>query len=376
MHSADGKALRTFEVAEIDGLFEPAIAEVENNCLKVYSKNLKSPRYVRYGWQPFTRANLVNAAGLPASTFRAEAISAYVNVVDIQAMKGFPEKDKNFAKGVSACFAGVTDGWLLIAGGCNFPKKSAKDGGSKEFYRDIYVTELSDDSVFFWRKVGEFPQPVAYGVSVSTSDGIVCVGGMNAEGTLNTVYRISMENDKKVLIEVLPSLPCALDNMSGCILGNTVYIAGGNKDGKPSNVFYCLNLEKLLEGWQKLPDFPGLPRIQPVCAVQTDVTGRPAFYLWGGFAVGVGGSPASLSLDGYVYSPNSGKWTSLPAPVNRQGETISLGGGTAVAWGDSLILCMGGVNKDIFLQALRKPAPDYLSHPVEWYRFNRFLSCL
>lgn len=373
MHSADGKALRTFEVAEIDGLFEPAIAEVENNCLKVYSKNLKSPRYVRYGWQPFTRANLVNAAGLPASTFRAEAISAYVNVVDIQAMKGFPEKDKNFAKGVSACFAGVTDGWLLIAGGCNFPKKSAKDGGSKEFYRDIYVTELSDDSVFFWRKVGEFPQPVAYGVSVSTSDGIVCVGGMNAEGTLNTVYRISMENDKKVLIEVLPSLPCALDNMSGCILGNTVYIAGGNKDGKPSNVFYCLNLEKLLEGWQKLPDFPGLPRIQPVCAVQTDVTGRPAFYLWGGFAVGVGGSPASLSLDGYVYSPNSGKWTSLPAPVNRQGETISLGGGTAVAWGDSLILCMGGVNKDIFLQALRKPAPDYLSHPVEWYRFNRFL---
>lgn len=72
LHSSDGQPLRTFEVAEIDGLFEPAIAEVEGNRLKVYSKDIKNPRYVRYGWQPFTRANLVNEAGLPASTFRTE----------------------------------------------------------------------------------------------------------------------------------------------------------------------------------------------------------------------------------------------------------------------------------------------------------------
>ena len=72
LHSADGQPLRTFEVAEIDGLFEPAVAEVEGNRLKVYNKSIKNPRYVRYGWQPFTRANLVNKTGLPASTFRTE----------------------------------------------------------------------------------------------------------------------------------------------------------------------------------------------------------------------------------------------------------------------------------------------------------------
>lgn len=70
LHSSDGKSIRTFEIAEIDGLFEPAVAEVEGNRLKVYNKNIQNPRYVRYGWQPFTRANLVNGAGLPASTFR------------------------------------------------------------------------------------------------------------------------------------------------------------------------------------------------------------------------------------------------------------------------------------------------------------------
>lgn len=72
LHSSDGNPLRTFEVAEIDGLFEPAVAEVEGNQLKVYSKKIEKPRYVRYGWQPFTRSNLVNGAGLPASTFRTE----------------------------------------------------------------------------------------------------------------------------------------------------------------------------------------------------------------------------------------------------------------------------------------------------------------
>ena len=35
-----------------------------------------------------------------------------------------------------------------------------------------------------------------------------------------------------------------------------------------------------------------------------------------------------------------------------------------------MVLCTGGVNKDIFLAALRCPEKDYLLHPVEWYKFN------
>ena len=71
LHSADGEALRTFEVAEEEDLFFPAQAEVIGNRVKVWSEQVKSPRFVRYGWQPFTRANLVNGEELPASTFRS-----------------------------------------------------------------------------------------------------------------------------------------------------------------------------------------------------------------------------------------------------------------------------------------------------------------
>ncbi len=72
LHASDGKALRTFEVAEYEGEFHPASAEIVGKQVKVSSPKVKNPRYVRYGWQPFTDANLVNGANLPASTFRNE----------------------------------------------------------------------------------------------------------------------------------------------------------------------------------------------------------------------------------------------------------------------------------------------------------------
>ena len=70
LKTSDGKEPRTFEVAGEDQVFYPAKAVVEDGRLKVWSDKVKEPKKVRYGWQPFTRANLVNAEGLPASTFQ------------------------------------------------------------------------------------------------------------------------------------------------------------------------------------------------------------------------------------------------------------------------------------------------------------------
>lgn len=73
LQTSDGKAPACFEIAEEDGLFQPATATIEGNKVRLTSPTLKHPRYVRYAWQPFTRANLVNGDHLPASTFRGEA---------------------------------------------------------------------------------------------------------------------------------------------------------------------------------------------------------------------------------------------------------------------------------------------------------------
>lgn len=69
LHASDGKALRTFEIAEQEGQFVPANAEIVGNQVKVWNDSIQNPRFVRYGWQPTTDANLVNGDGLPASTF-------------------------------------------------------------------------------------------------------------------------------------------------------------------------------------------------------------------------------------------------------------------------------------------------------------------
>lgn len=72
LHASDGQLLRTFEIAEYEGEFHSAEAEIVGNQIRLTSKEVKHPRYVRYAWQPFTTANLVNGANLPASTFRSE----------------------------------------------------------------------------------------------------------------------------------------------------------------------------------------------------------------------------------------------------------------------------------------------------------------
>lgn len=70
MSSSDGKALRSFEVADEHGLYYPADKiEIKGNTIRLQSQQVKHPTRARYGWQPFTRANLVNSEGLPASTF-------------------------------------------------------------------------------------------------------------------------------------------------------------------------------------------------------------------------------------------------------------------------------------------------------------------
>lgn len=72
LRTSDGKSPSCFEIAEEDGLYYPAQVMIEGNKVRLTCPELKCPRYVRYAWQPFTRANLINKDGLPASTFRGE----------------------------------------------------------------------------------------------------------------------------------------------------------------------------------------------------------------------------------------------------------------------------------------------------------------
>lgn len=92
---ADGDRLIGFEVAGADGLYHAAEARIEGRCVVVASADVPEPCAVRYAWQPFTRANLKNGAGLPASTFRDERFpdaSGRLPKAARPVRRGMPEK--------------------------------------------------------------------------------------------------------------------------------------------------------------------------------------------------------------------------------------------------------------------------------------------
>lgn len=79
-----------------------------------------------------------------------------------------------------------------------------------------------------------------------------------------------------------------------------------------------------------------------------------------------------MSTDGLCYDPKKNKWSAVAGPTEPDGKPLALGGGAAATLPNGDILAIGGVNHDIFLAALIDQAPDYLSHPIEWYRFNPY----
>lgn len=78
MNASDGTNLRTFEVANEYGIYYPADkVTVKGNTITLESTKVKKPTRARYGWQPFTRANLVNSHKLPTSTFEIKVPNRY-----------------------------------------------------------------------------------------------------------------------------------------------------------------------------------------------------------------------------------------------------------------------------------------------------------
>ncbi len=75
--TSDGEAVRGFEIEGRDGLFHPATAVIKGTQVIITASDTlrqgvdEQPSRIRYGWQPFTRANLCGAGPhkLPVSTF-------------------------------------------------------------------------------------------------------------------------------------------------------------------------------------------------------------------------------------------------------------------------------------------------------------------
>lgn len=282
----------------------------------------------------------------------------------IKTVAGFPSGEAGYSLGVSACYSGMIDDWLVVAGGCNFPEI-----GKKKYYAGIYAAKASVDTLG-WKLVGYLPEPAAYGGVVALGDSLIFVGGNNSEHSLNTVLSIRLDDSKgKAIMRLLPSLPCTVDNMAVTCMDGYAYVLGGNQDGKASSALWRWNVGSKND-WECLSSIPDNPRVQPVC-----VANGGKLYTWGGFFAN--GLKSVVATDGYCYDVISRTWKKTPPPTDSIGNSLTLTGGIAVHAGITF-LCLGGVNKEIFWDAIsgsyrlvRKE--DYLQKAPSWYRFNGYL---
>lgn len=116
----------------------------------------------------------------------------------------------------------------------------------------------------------------------------------------------------------------------------------------------------------------GEPRVQPVCAAYDG-----KLYVWGGFYQN--GKSSIVATSGLRYLLQGKCWDPLPAPRDGEGEELTLTGATAMLAvspdGEAQIICAGGVNRDIFWDAIsgtysKVAQADYLKKDISWYQFN------
>jgi SSS family solute:Na+ symporter len=247
--------------------------------------------------------------------------------------------------GVAGAFAGIHNDVLVMAGGANFPGAKPWEGGKKAFHNVIYVLKKQDGKYSPVATAGNtLKQKIAYGASVTTPEGIVCMGGETESGISREVFLLQWDaSANEAKFKTLPELPIPLANAGAAGIGSTIYIAGG-ENGKASDGFFKINLADANPKWETLPPLP--TAVSHAVVVAQSNGKHLCIYVFGGRSSNMSGV-SSLHSSVFSYDPVSGKWKKH-ADIGDGKTTTTLSAGTGVHSGASYVLLLGGDKGNIF----------------------------
>ena len=315
-----------------------------------------------------------------------------------------PQLDSAYAKGVSGHIVGeLSTGRLVMAGGCNFPDRPAREGGAKRYYSEIYVGEYlgavhhacetkASELDIWWMLIGHLPQPTAYAAFQRYDDKLIVAGGQSAAGDLRDAYMIQLSDSLGVEITPLPRLPEPRSGMASALIGNVLYLIGGRVHGKLSNAVLSLDLSRPQKEWREETPYPHSPFLKLVAAMHLDESGSSSFvpYLsvMGSFTgVDEPDQRVQAEVTYMTYIPQTKQWQTYKISPDDPIAAHGFGGGYASGHSGSF---SGGVRADLFVTALQREkdlkaakAKDnrrlvnklqaeqraYLSHDPAWYGF-------
>ena len=292
--------------------------------------------------------------------------------------------------GVAGPFAGISNDALIVAGGANFPQPVWES--NKIWHDDIYVLvrdtggETSTDKAYRWITGQTLDRPIAYGASVSTSHGVVCIGGNDAARTYSDVFLLRWDrSQKKVIQKALPSLPKPLAYSSATRIGDTVYVAGGTTGlglETAQRNFWSLDLSQIdvedLE-WKRLPAWPGESRAFAIAVAQQNGTSN-CVYVISGRRMGAGAGEMQFLRDVYEFTPDNYEPGAYDVEADmyrgevnpwRQRADVPrcVMAGTGIAVGQNDILVLGGADGSLYAIAdeLKDDHPGFPKEALSYH---------
>jgi solute:Na+ symporter, SSS family len=264
------------------------------------------------------------------------ALATTLTAADFYSWKELPELPDPI--GVAGPVVGISNGALIVAGGANF-HTPPYEGGQKLWHDKAWALDSPDGQ---WRHAGMLTHPLGYSANVSTSEGVIVLGGSDRGDHFADVVRLNW-NGRFVTEEPLPSLPRRCANTSATILDGVIYIAGGQEapdSDRALHTFWALDLNASPLEWLELEPWPGPARILPVVVAQDGgihVISGAELYRGGDGAV-----TRRFLTDGYRYRPGEG-WKRI-ADVPRPAVAAP-----AIAEGQTHIMVFGGDDGANFL---------------------------
>ncbi|MEP3481336.1 MAG: sodium/solute symporter [Fuerstiella sp.] len=295
---------------------------------------------VIWGFNPAIIAAIVLAFGSQAIQ------AAEANLLSWETRPAIPNE-----LGLAGPFAGIHNKALIVAGGANFPKPVWEN--DKVWHDRIWVlTRDGDDDT--WKDGGQLPRPIAYGAAVSTKHGVVCMGGNDSENAFDDVYLLSWDSkNEKVTTTKYPSLPKPCAFSAATIIGDVIYLAGGQSGQSLETAmtnFWSLDLSKksIKEDfvWKELPPWPGPTRAFNLTVSQHNGYTDCVYVMSGRRQEGSADNPASFGFlkDVWEYNPTKNTWRKR-AEVPR-----CVMAGTAIGFGQSHIFVLGGATEQLFFK--------------------------
>ncbi|WP_295155725.1 cyclically-permuted mutarotase family protein [uncultured Brachyspira sp.] len=240
--------------------------------------------------------------------------------------------------GVSGLLYGsLQDKYIVAGGGGNFPYESTLNGGAKKLYSDIYMLEDNNGALQVIEHIN-WENEIGHGASITTKEGIYYIGGASNPQADDDILFISLK-DNKLSVEKVGDLPFTFQNGAAVEKDGKLYIIAGRQNGKAANEVYQYDLST--KETKKLSPVPNQEtRTQPIAQLLNG-----SIYVFSG-------ADSIAYTDGYKYDFSKDAWEQVSDISITNKENITLAGGVSIKLNESEMVVMGGVNKNIYDNAV------------------------